>query len=231
MSPVISLQNVTAGYEHKPILYDVSLNVYASDFLGIVGPNGGGKTTLIKVILGQIKPMNGTVCLFHEGKRVDKLNVGYLPQNNMIDKKFPISVYEVIRSGLSRRKLIDRRLTTKERERIDEVINRVELNGYGNKAIGELSGGQLQRVLLGRAIVSQPEIVILDEPNTFVDKRFEKELYDIIAEINKNCTIIMVSHQLDYILKHAKNIAVVNGHLFYHPNNEANADWVKKIFE
>ena len=231
MSPVISIHNVTAGYERKPILYDVSLNVYANDFLGIVGPNGGGKTTLIRVILGQLKPMKGTVSFYREGERVDKLNVGYLPQNNMIDKKFPISVYEVIRSGLSKRKLIDSRLTPKERVRIDEVINRVELNGYEKKAIGELSGGQLQRVLLGRAIVSQPEIVILDEPNTFVDKRFEKELYDIIAEINKNCTIIMVSHQLDYIIKHAKNIAGVNGRLFYHPNSEANADWVKKIFE
>ena len=231
MSPVISIHNVTAGYERKPILYDVSLNVYANDFLGIVGPNGGGKTTLIRVILGQLKQMKGTVSFYREGERVDKLNVGYLPQNNMIDKKFPISVYEVIRSGLSKRKLIDSKITHKERVLIDEVINRVELNGYEKKAIGELSGGQLQRVLLGRAIVSQPEIVILDEPNTFVDKRFEKELYDIIAEINKNCTIIMVSHQLDYIIKHAKNIAGVNGRLFYHPNSEANADWVKKIFE
>ena len=223
MNPIISLRNVVVGYEHNPILYDVNFDVYPQDFLGIVGLNGCRKNTLIKAMLGQIKPMKGTVSFYRNGKRVDKLNIGYLPQNNIIDKKFPISVYEVIRSGLQKNKLINKRLTSEESARIHEIVERIELTGFEKKAIGELSGGQLQRVLLGRAIVSQPEVIVLDEPNTYVDKHFERELYDIISEVNKSCAIIIASHKLEYIFAHAKNIiGVNNGQIFYHSNNEPN---------
>lgn len=202
---------------------NVNLNVYERDFLGIIGPNGGGKTTLIKCILGLLKPSGGEIIC-------RPLTMGYLPQYSSIDRKFPITVEEVILSGLSSKKSLTSRFTSEHREKALSVIARMGLEGMEKRAIGALSGGQLQRALLGRAIISDPEVVILDEPSTYIDKRFEARLYELLAEINKDCAIILVSHDIGTVLQQVKSIACVNETLDYHPDTGITEEWLERNF-
>lgn len=228
--PIIQLTGLTAAYGDKIVLNNVNLTVYERDFLGIIGPNGGGKTTLVKSILGLHPITQGEMHFFKNGKEVHEINMGYLPQYNSIDKKFPISVYEVVLSGLSKQKSIFRRYSHEQHEQVHQIIARMGLEGLENRAIGELSGGQLQRALLGRALVSDPSAVILDEPNTYIDKRFEAHLYSLLEEINKERAIILVSHDIGTVLKNVKTIACVNETLDYHPDTEVPTEWLEENF-
>jgi zinc transport system ATP-binding protein len=229
-SVIISVDQLSAGYEHHTVLHDVNLKVYQNDFLGVIGPNGGGKTTLIRCILGLMKPQSGHIRFYHNGEETNHLSMGYLPQYNVIDKKFPISVEEVILSGLNIKKSLTGRFTAEQKLKVQEVINQMGLDGLGKRAIGQLSGGQLQRALLGRALVSDPEVVILDEPNTYIDKRFETALYKILDEINSKCAIIIVSHDIGTILQQVKSVACVNETLDYHADSDVDSEWMEKNF-
>ena len=229
-NPIIQISDLNAAYEEKTVLSHVNLTVYERDFLGIIGPNGGGKTTLIKSILGLHQPQKGKIHFFKNGKEVPEINMGYLPQYNNIDKKFPISVYEVILSGLSKQKSIFQRYSNEQHEIVRQMIIQMGLEGMDKRAIGELSGGQLQRALLGRALVSNPEVIILDEPNTYIDKRFEAKLYSLLEEINKERAIILVSHDIGTILKNVKTIACVNETVHYHPHTEVPTEWLEEHF-
>ena len=229
-NPIIQISDLYAAYEEKTVLSHVDLTVYERDFLGIIGPNGGGKTTLIKSILGLHQPQKGKIHFYKNGKEVPEINMGYLPQYNNIDKKFPISVYEVILSGLSKQKSIFQRYSNEQHEIVRQMIIQMGLEGMDKRAIGELSGGQLQRALLGRALVSNPEVIILDEPNTYIDKRFEAKLYSLLEEINKERAIILVSHDIGTILKNVKTIACVNETVHYHPHTEVPTEWLEEHF-
>ena len=230
MNTIIQINRVSAGYEGKNVLSKVDLKVYERDFLGIIGPNGGGKTTLIKCILGLHRPNEGNIRFYKAGKEVSEINMGYLPQYNTIDRKFPISVYEVVLSGLSKQKALLSRYNAKHHEQTRRIIARMGLEGLENRSIGELSGGQLQRTLLGRALVSNPEVVILDEPNTYIDKRFEAKLYSLLEEINRERAIILVSHDIGTVLKNVKTIACVNETVHYHPHTEVPSEWLEEHF-
>lgn len=225
---IIKIENLSAGYDRKTVLHDINLEISEKDFLGIIGPNGGGKTTLMKVILGLLKPSEGKITFYDNGMPVEQLEIGYLPQYNSIDKKFPISIYEVILSGLNRQKSLFSRFTKEHHERVKETISMMGLEGMENKPIGQLSGGQMQRALLGRAIVSNPKAIILDEPNTYIDKRFEARLYSLLEDINKQRAVILVSHDIGSVLQTVKNIACVNGTLDYHPQSEVSAEWIEE---
>ena len=246
-TPLIEIKNLSAGYDSRTVLRNVNLTVYDRDFLGIIGPNGGGKTTLIKCILGLLKPTAGEI--LYSNKRFvtsDKqgstaqrpaltanrsvLKMGYLPQYNSIDRKFPITVEEVILSGLSSQKSLISRFTATHREKARQVIARMGLEGLEKRAIGALSGGQLQRALLGRAIISDPALVVLDEPSTYIDKRFEARLYELLAEINHDCAIILVSHDIGTVLQQVKSIACVNETLDYHPDTGVSEEWLERNF-
>lgn len=222
--PIIEIKDLSAGYDGRNVLHDVNLTVYEQDFLGIIGPNGGGKTTLVKCILGLLKP-NGGEITFH-----CKPSLGYLPQYSSIDRKFPISVEEVVLSGLSIQKSLISRFTPEQRAKGKEIIARMGLEGLERRSIGQLSGGQLQRALLGRAVISDPSVLILDEPSTYIDKRFEARLYELLAEINKTCAIILVSHDIGTVLQQVKSIACVNKTLDYHPDTGITTEWLEKNF-
>ena len=230
MNSIIQINGLSAGYDGKTVLHQVDLAVYEKDFLGIIGPNGGGKTTLIKCILGLHQPSEGSIRFYKNGQENPDMNMGYLPQYNTIDKKFPISVYEVILSGLSKQKSIFRRYSKEQHEQVRQMIARMGLEGMEERSIGSLSGGQLQRALLGRALVSNPEVVILDEPNTYIDKRFEAKLYSLLEEINKERAIILVSHDIGTVLKNVKTIACVNETVHYHPHTEVPTEWLEEHF-
>lgn len=228
--PLIQLTNIAAAYERKTVLEHVNLTIYEHDFLGVIGPNGGGKTTLMKIILGLLKPAGGQVRFFSHGEEVSEISMGYLPQYNSIDKKFPISVYDVVLSGLNRQKSLFHSFTKEQHEQVRQVIARMGLEGLEQRAIGQLSGGQLQRALLGRALVSDPQVVILDEPNTYIDKRFEAKLYSLLEEINRERAIVLVSHDIGTVLQNVKTIACVNGTLDYHPDTEIPSEWLEEHF-
>ncbi|RHI39235.1 metal ABC transporter ATP-binding protein [Bacteroides intestinalis] len=248
-TPLIEIKNLSAGYDSRTVLRNVNLTVYDQDFLGIIGPNGGGKTTLIKCILGLLKPTTGEILYrvttasnnnpaFLDNSATNsqfstlnsQFSMGYLPQYNSIDRKFPITVEEVILSGLSSQKSLISRFTATHREKARQVIARMGLEGLEKRAIGALSGGQLQRALLGRAIISDPALVVLDEPSTYIDKRFEARLYELLAEINHDCAIILVSHDIGTVLQQVKSIACVNETLDYHPDTGVSEEWLERNF-
>lgn len=203
---IISLRGVTQRWDQRTVLQGVDLDINRGDFIAITGPNGGGKTTLLRIILKLLNPTAGTVTYLHEGNPVKKLSIGYLPQKNMIDSRFPITVSEVVASGLIGGN------TPKEETAMltDETIRLVGLEAHSDKSIGSLSGGQLQRALLGRAIISRPGLLVLDEPLSYVDKRFEHSIYDLVAELSKTTTLLLVSHEMSTIAGMANRHLIVD---------------------
>lgn len=215
-SKLIEIEHLSAGYEGKEVLHDINLTICKDDYLGIIGPNGGGKTTLMRLILGLMKPTDGSIHFYKDGVEVREISMGYLPQYNHLDKQFPISVYEVVLSGLSKTKSLFSRYTQAQHQQVLDCLEQMQLTELKDRHIAALSGGQLQRVLLARAIVSKPDVVILDEPNTYIDRRFQKQMYEMLEQINRECAIIIVSHDVAEVLNNVKHIACVNHHLHYH---------------
>lgn len=215
---LIELVDVDAGYNDTAVLRKVRMEVYDRDFIGVIGPNGGGKTTLVKVILGLIRPMKGKV-INHMRSGKEMQPIGYLPQINNIDRKFPITVRQVVRSGLMKRENTIRRFSAADKARVENIMEAMDLARVKQTPIGELSGGQLQRAFLARAIVSSPRLLILDEPNTFVDNAFESELYARLHDLNSNMAILIVTHDIGTISAYVKTIACVNRELHYHRSN------------
>lgn len=211
-TPLIEIENLRAAYDGQTVLHDVNLRVYAGDFLALTGPNGGGKTTLVRCILGLLKPVEGTL-VFHSCRRSEggKLRIGYLPQYSRIDRKFPITVEEVVLSGLGGSRPLFARFTKADREQAKAVMTRMGLDGLGDRAIGTLSGGQLQRTLLGRAIIADPEVLILDEPDTYMDSSSEARLYELLEELHHTCAIILVSHDAGAVRRLATSVVRVEG--------------------
>lgn len=220
--PLVILDKVRTGYFSETVLRDVNLEIKADDFMGIIGPNGGGKTTLIKVILGLLPAFSGSV-RFPSGKP----KVGYLPQASQIDKTFPITVRELVASGIPSKSSWFPHLSASQKQRVDQMLQEAGLHAVAPKPIGELSGGQLQKALLCRALIEKPKLLILDEPNTHVDKHFEQELYNWLRELNREMAILLVSHDIGTISPMIKSIACVNGTLHYHPSNQLSEDILK----
>lgn len=216
MDPLIKIQNLTVGYDRTPVLQRINLEVFERDFLGVIGPNGGGKTTLLKAILGLLKPVEGKI-EFRNDIKGTKKPIGYLPQVRYIDRKFPITVFDVVKSGLMM--INGSKSSVPIKQKVIDLLNEMGIFGIKNKAIGELSGGQMQRVFLCRALISEPKILLLDEPDTFVDNRFEGELYEKLRVLNSKMAIILVSHDMGTISGYVKTIACVNGNLHYHSSN------------
>jgi zinc transport system ATP-binding protein len=216
MDKLIEIQQVTTGYDTGIVLRDVSLNILENDFIGVIGPNGGGKTTLIKLILGLIKPFSGTISHFKYEKGGF---IGYLPQQAQIDRKFPINVSDIVLSGLMSTGHIFRRYSGENRKRALQLLEQMGIGYLAHRATTKLSGGELQRVLICRALISEPRLLILDEPNTFVDNRFEHEMYEQLKQFNRKMAIIVVSHDIGTISYYVKTIVCVNSFVHYHPSN------------
>lgn len=218
MESIVSLSNITVRYDDYVAIERVNLEIFADDFICIIGPNGGGKTTLIKAILGTI-PYSGEVniapSLFNGNKRL----IGYLPQHSTFDRNFPISVLEVVMSGLQSERGFSTKYSREDREKAMQLLDKVGIASVADRQIGEVSGGQLQRALLCRAVISEPKLLILDEPTNFIDKQFERELYDILQQLNQRMAIVMVSHEVNNISPAVKSIVCVNRTLHRHNTN------------
>lgn len=234
MNKILDISNVSAGYENNPqVIQDVSFSVHTKDFLGIIGPNGGGKTTLLRTIMGLIKPSKGKISFYNEqGKSVSKINIGYLPQLNKIDHKFPITVFDVIFSGISvKNRLPFFSIPAPQKQQVKQVAEQMGVEKLLKRSIGELSGGQLQRVLLGRSIIDNPDLLILDEPISYVDKQFETNFYKILDDINNHMAIILVSHDIGTILSMVENVLCVNQTAHYHCGTDISQEWLDGAYD
>ena len=200
---LIEVNNLNFKYENNIILDNVSFNVTENENIGILGRNGGGKSTLIKIILGFLKPASGSIKY-----NIDRKKIGYLPQIREFDATFPISVYDLVISGLTDRKNLFRRFNMQEKKSASDIMEEFGISELSDKLISEVSGGQLQRALIARALISDPELIILDEPESFLDKNFESKLYNKLKTL-KDSTVIIISHELDEIYKHINSVLLV----------------------
>ncbi|MFO7573638.1 MAG: ABC transporter ATP-binding protein [Bacteroidales bacterium] len=225
MGYILEIESLNAGYHDEVVLENINLRVEENDYVGVIGPNGGGKTTLLKVILGLLKPFSGRV-LFHGGS-VNRTEIGYLPQMSEGDVTFPVTVRDVVLSGLMIRKSLTGRMTRRDKDHAMSVLDELGIKKLAEVPLSELSGGQLQRVFLGRAIIGSPKLLLLDEPGNFVDTGFEMGFYEKLREFNKSMAILMVSHDVGTISSHVKSFACVNRRLHYHPSGKITNDQLK----
>jgi zinc transport system ATP-binding protein len=218
MAYLFEMNSLSASYGANMVLQDVDLRVNENDFIGVIGPNGGGKTTLLKVILGLVKPAKGKIVFNDE--LLNGNSIGYLPQISTGDINYPVTVADIVLSGLMIGKGIISRMTSSDKTKAKNVIDELGLSGMTKSTLNELSGGQMQRVFLGRAIIGNPRLLLLDEPGNFVDTTFENDFYEKLRGLNKRMAILMVSHDVGTISAHIKSFACVNRRLHYHPSSE-----------
>lgn len=227
----IEIDNLSAGYGSEPILKSIDLIVKELDFIGIIGPNGGGKSTLLKVLLGLIKPMQGQVKIMGKSVEWGRQSIGYVPQFVEFDRNFPVRVEEVVQMGrLGQRKLFQR-YNSKDRSIVKKALERVEMWEMRRRPLAELSGGQRQRVYIARALASQPKILILDEPTASVDSRISGSIYKLLGELNQYMTIILVSHDLASVYAHVKSIGCLNRTLHYHGDKEITSAAIEQTYK
>jgi len=214
MKRIIEANDISFSYgKGDRILADVSFEVYERDFIGLIGPNGGGKTTLLKMILGLLRPDAGEITVFDSTGSEARKHIGYVPQYSKIDLDYPISVLEVVLSGFLGKKRLGSRYTREEKVRAEEALEDMRLLELKHRAIGELSGGQRQRVMIARALVRNPKLLLLDEPTNNVDVESGKNLYELLSELNKKMAIILVSHDVDVVSRHVKRVFCLNKRL------------------
>jgi zinc transport system ATP-binding protein len=227
---IIDIQNLNFSYNGQSVLVNVNFSLRAGDFMVMIGPNGGGKTTLIKLMLGLLKADTGTVRIFGQSPQSVSHRIGYVPQDVHINKNFPVSALDVVLMGNIRPGRGWSRPSRQDRAAAMEALRLVEMGAFGNQRIGELSGGQKQRVLVARALVTNPELLFLDEPTASIDTKGQGEFYALLKELNKTITIIIVSHDLMVISGYVKSVACVNQRFHYHGHAEITGEMVEMMY-
>lgn len=207
---VLCLDDVWVHYNGLVVLKGISLTVNRADFLGITGPNGGGKTTLFKVILGLVKPSRGTVAFLGDRPEKGRRKMGYVPQYSTFDRQFPINVWEVVMTGRLARIGLFKRFSRRDRAIVAGALRKVDMFELRYRQIGRLSGGQVQRVLIARALAAEPKILLLDEPTASIDSRHEKNIYGLLKGLNAQIPVVMASHNLELMSSYANRIVYLN---------------------
>ncbi|AKB25111.1 Zinc ABC transporter, ATP-binding protein ZnuC [Methanosarcina sp. MTP4] len=227
----VVLKDVWVHYNSTPVLEDVNLVVKEHDFLGIIGPNGGGKSTLLKVILGLVEPSRGTVTVFGKNPQKARKYIGYVPQYSLLDINFPISVWEVVLMGRLGQVGLLRRYSDCDRKKALEALQIVEMLDYKDRIIGSLSGGQRQRVFIARTLAEEPKLLLLDEPATGVDIVRQEEFYKLLEKLKEKMAIVLVSHDIGAISVHVDKIACLNRKLYYHNSKELLPEDLEAAYE
>ncbi len=224
-SPQIEVKNLYAGYNDETVLRDINLTVEKDDFIGLIGPNGGGKTTLLKVILGLLPPKKGSVRVLGLPPDKGRRHIGYVPQFTYFDSDFPIRVHDVVRMGRLGPKHLFKPYSAKDDEIVEKCLDWVGLTDLRNRSLSELSGGQRQRVYIARALASEPEILLLDEPTISVDMEARTHIYELLHNINlQGVTILLISHDLNVVSTYVKTIGCLNRTLHYHGEKQITPD-------
>lgn len=209
MTKVIAIKDLSFSYEETLVLEDISIEIQAGEFVGIFGPNGGGKTTLLKLLMGFLKPKKGTVEIFGEHPKTVRKKIGYVPQTASFDRQFPISALEVVLMGCLSMLTPLGFFPSRVKQKAREALSRVGLLENEDQAFGTLSGGQAQRVLIARALVSDPQILLLDEPTASTDPEAEQAIYQLLEDLKGSMTILMVTHDLQAAVKRVGRLLCV----------------------
>ncbi len=206
---VLEIKNLSFDYQNQQILKDINLTLKSKDFLAVIGPNGGGKSTLLKLILGILKPKSGEIKIFSKSSKQMLKSVGYVPQNTNVNLEFPITVIDVVTLS-----------SKKDLKKAQKWLERLNILHIRDKKIGSLSGGELQRVMIARALYNDPKILLLDEPTSHLDPLSQKSIYNLLKELSQNIAVMVVSHDISIVLEYAKKVAYINTNLVLHNMSE-----------
>ncbi len=228
--PVIEFQNVSFSYGNHWVLEDVSLHVHDSEFVSIVGPNGGGKTTLIKLTLGLLRPDKGSIRVLNQSPDKVRSRIGYVPQHCNCDLQFPVRISDVVLMGRLNPNHWCGYYSREDRVAMSQALNQVGLSGVENQSFSTLSGGQRQRVMIARALASEPSLLLLDEPTSNVDANAESELYTQLKAMSRRLTVVLVTHDLGFASKYVDTVVCVNRKVLVHPTSEINGQIISDIY-
>ena len=230
MATIINIDDVSFSYSNIPVVRNVNLAVREGEFLGVIGPNAGGKSTLLKLILGLLQPDAGEITVF--GKRPEKgrSRIGYVPQHPAFSRDFPINVRDAVLLGRLGETRWYGGYTQEDKEIAINALKAVEIDNIRNQTIDSLSGGQLQRVLIARALASRPDILILDEPTANIDVRAEEDIFGLLKQYNDHMTIIVVSHDIGFISGYVNRVACLNQTMLCHTTSEISGKTIEELY-
>ncbi len=227
---LVTLKDVWVYRDGISILEEINLSIKSNDFLGIIGPNGGGKTTLLKVIMGLIKPDRGKVTVMGQPPERGRRYIGYISQSNLFDRDFPISVFDVVLRGRYGKSGMFRHYHEQDRKAAIEALKKVEMLDYRDRQVGKLSGREQQRVFIARALATNPRLLLLDEPTASIDPTMQAEFYALLDRLKESMAIVLVSHDISAVSVYVDQIACLNHQLFYHGSKEVSADELEKSY-
>lgn len=219
-APVVEIAGVTFGYGGEPVLRDVDLKLVPNDLVSIIGPNGGGKTTLLKLLLGLIEPQSGTIRVLGVTPHEARPRIGYTPQHVHLDMQFPVDVIDVVLMGRLGQGRTFGPYSTTDRRFALEALKDVGLADLRSRPLSALSGGQRQKVLIARALASDPELLLLDEPTANLDANAQDDFYALLKRLSERRTVILVSHDMGFVSKFVRTVVCVNRHVCLHPTDE-----------
>ncbi|MCD4689315.1 MAG: ABC transporter ATP-binding protein [Desulfuromonadaceae bacterium] len=228
--PIIILDGISFRYDELTVLEDICLSIRDKDFLGIVGPNGSGKSTLLKLILGLLRPQQGTIEIFGTSPAQARLKIGYVPQFATFDRNFPITVLNTVLQGRLGKTRTLFGYTRQDREAARQSLAEVEILDLEQRPLTALSGGQLQRVLIARALTCSPEVLILDEPTAHIDPKVEEGVFELLKRLNERLTVIVVSHDVGFITRYITRVACLNRRLVCHPATELTGKMIEELY-
>ena len=227
---IIETQNLNFSYDQQPVIQEVNLKIQSGDFMAMIGPNGGGKTTLLKLMLGLLNPDSGSIRIFDKAPKDASHRIGYVPQDVHINQNFPISSLDVVLMGKLKPGKGWFRHSKEDRKAALRALEQVGMANYRDHRVGELSGGQKQRVFIARALVTDPDILFLDEATASIDTQGQNEFYALLKELNHKITIVIVSHDLMVISRNVKSVACVNQRLHYHGHAELTGEMIEMMY-
>ena len=228
--PIILAEKLSYSYGGPPVIRDVDLAVAPGEFLGLVGPNGGGKSTLLKLILGLLEPSSGSLRVFGRPPREGRSRIGYVPQYSGFDRSFPISVENVVLQGRLAGRLRIGRYGAADRRAAEEAMAGVQITELRRERLDHLSGGQIQRVLVARALATDPELLMLDEPTANIDSRVEEDIFELLRELNERISILVVSHDIGFISRYVRRVACLSRTLVCHETSEVGGEIIEKLY-
>ncbi|HNX10139.1 MAG TPA: metal ABC transporter ATP-binding protein [Methanothrix sp.] len=232
LEKIVSIKGLWVHRGEHAVLENINLELTAGDFLGLIGPNGGGKSTLLKVMLGLIRPSRGEITIFGLSPVAARSRVGYMPQKTVFDASFPVKVKDVVLMGRFSRTGLLHRYGQKDRQAALAALQAVGMEDRADREIGALSGGEQQRVFVARSLVSDPELLLLDEPTAGVDSAQQSDFYDLLCHLNRDLgiAIVLVSHDVTAISTYVSKIACLNQRLYYHDSRELTGDDIMKAY-
>jgi len=221
---VVVIKDVWVHYDSIPVLEEINLVIKEHDFLGIIGVNGGGKSTLLKVILGLVKPSKGIVRVFGDTPQISRKYIGYVPQYSLFDLEFPVSVWEVVLMGRLGHTGLFKRYSEDDKKAALDALAKMDMLEYKDRQVGKLSGGQQHRVFIARALAANPKLLLLDEPAAGIDTIIQEEFYELLEKLKTKMAIVLVSHDISAVSVYVDKIACLNHRLYYHDSKELTAE-------